>query len=144
MSIRYALPLAALLAATPAFAEGGHDHHHAPAAPSGLTMKQVMGDLASNLARINQGLVSGNRYMVEQGAEAIASHPAPDGGIKPYVKKNAEMIKETVPAMDKAVHQTAATMAEKAMTAPMAELAEMTATITGGCVGCHALFRDEE
>ena len=142
MTARFALVL--LLAATPAFAEEGHDQHASHAASSGLTMKQVMGDLAANLGRVQQGLVSGNRYMIEQGAEAIAVHPAPDGGIKPYVKKNADKIKETVPAMDKAVHQTAAALAEKAMSAPMEELADMTAMITGGCVGCHALFRDGE
>ncbi|MBF0171574.1 MAG: hypothetical protein HQK87_10915 [Nitrospinae bacterium] len=147
MSIRYAFPFALLLVAAPAFAQEGHDHHatHADhAAPSGLTMKQVMGDLAAQLGRIQQGLLSGNRYMVQQGAEAIAAHPAPDGGIKPYVKKNAERLKETIPVMDRQVHQTATELAEKAMTAPMGELAAMSATITGGCVGCHDLFRDGE
>jgi hypothetical protein len=92
--------------------------------------------------RLTTGLVTANRLMIQNAATAIAHHPRPAGGIKPYVRKNAEMVKKEVPKMDKAIHVTAAKIAEIAPTAAMEELAKLTTTITESCVGCHNLFRD--
>ncbi len=68
-----------------------------------LTLMQVMHDLASNLNRIQWGIMTNNRYMVEQGAAGISSQPMPKGGLKPYIKKNADMIKGAVPVATLAV-----------------------------------------
>ncbi len=122
-----------------------HTHTHGEPAESeraGLTLMQVMHDLAANLNRIQWGIMTNNRYMVEQGAAAIASHPMPHGGLKPYIKKNADMIKDTIPVYDEQVHTTAAEMKEKATTATMLELQKMAATIGDGCVNCHDVFRN--
>jgi len=109
---------------------------------SDLTLLQVMQDLAFQLSRIQYGILTNNRYMIKQGAMSIANHPAPKGGIKPYVKKNAEQIKSAVPVMDKQVHQTSLHMAEAADTATMSDIQKMADTIVSGCVSCHNLFRD--
>lgn len=109
---------------------------------SDLTLLQVMQDLAFQLNRIQSGILTNNRYMIKQGALGIADHPAPKGGIKPYIKKNAEQIKTMVPAMDKQVHKTAVEMAEVADTASMLDLQKKADTIVTGCVSCHNLFRD--
>ena len=134
-------------------AEHGHDHGAKPADPhahaepaenghADLTLIQVMHDLGSNLNRIQWGIMTNNRYMVEQGAAGIASHPMPKGGLKPYIKKNAGMIKDAVPVYDEMVHSTADQIKAGAATASMLDLQKMAATIGEGCVGCHEVFRN--
>ena len=122
-----------------------HAHAHAETAENGhadLTLMHVMHDLGANLNRIHWGIMTNNRYMVEQGAAGIASHPMPKGGLKPYIKKNADMIKDAVPVYDEMVHKTADEIKEKAATASMLELQKMAATIGEGCVNCHDVFRN--
>ncbi len=122
-----------------------HSHEEAAAGEKGredLTLMQVMHDLASNLNRIQWGIMTNNRYMVEQGAAGISSHPMPKGGLKPYIKKNADMIKDTIPVFDEQVHTTASEMKEKAAIATMLELQKMANTIGEGCVNCHDVFRN--
>ncbi|MGK7346191.1 MAG: hypothetical protein ACNS63_10340 [Candidatus Nitrospinota bacterium M3_3B_026] len=109
---------------------------------SGLTLIQVMQDLAAQLSRIQFGILTNNRHMIKQGAQDIADHPAPEGGIAPYIKKNPEQVKSVVPVMDKQVHKTAVEMTQAAGSAPMLELQKMADKITSGCVSCHDLFRD--
>jgi len=75
-------------------------------------------------------------------AAAIASHPMPKGGLKPYVKKNAEMIKDVVPEYDRLIHKTAVQMKEQAGNASMRDLQGMANKIAEGCVSCHDLFRN--
>lgn len=134
-------------------AEHSHSHAAKPAEPhthaepaenehAGLTLIQVMHDLGSNLNRIQWGIMTNNRYMVEQGAAGIAAHPMPQGGLNPYIKKNADMIKDAVPVYDELVHKTAGQMKEKAATASMHDLQKMAASIGEGCVGCHEVFRN--
>ena len=134
-------------------AEHSHEHAAKPADPHAhaepaenehaeLTLIQVMHDLGSNLNRIQWGIMTNNRYMVEQGAAGIASHPMPKGGLKPYIKKNADMIKDAVPVFDEQVHKTAVQMKEQSTTATMLELQKMAATIGEGCVNCHDVFRN--
>lgn len=62
-------------------------------AKSDYNLVQIMHDLAFQLNRIEFGILTNNRYMVEAGARAITSHPVPKGGLKPYLRKNAEDIK---------------------------------------------------
>lgn len=109
---------------------------------SEYNMTQVMHDLAAQMNRVQFGLYTNNRLMIEKGAHAIAFHPAPKGGIKPYLKKNAESIKEVIPELDMKIHKTAKHMAETASTATMADLTEMAKTIMTACVDCHDMFRD--
>lgn len=109
---------------------------------SHYTLQQVMHDLAFNISRINQGIFTNNRLMIKNGADAIAAHPKPKGGIKPYIKKNRSEVMNVVPVMDKMVHQTALDMAKIAETADMNKLLEMSHKISSGCVGCHDMFRD--
>jgi len=107
-----------------------------------LTLVQVMQDLASQLSRIQSGILTGNRMMIAEGAIRIANHPAPKGGIKPYITKNSDDLMKVIKEMDGTVHQTSTKIAELAYTAPMAELHEMTSRVAGGCVKCHDAFRD--
>ena len=107
-----------------------------------LTLVQVMQDLASQLSRIQSGILSGNRMMIAEGALRIANHPSPKGGLKPYITKNSGDLMEVVKEMDGTVHQTAIKMAELAHTVPMSELHEMLGRVSGGCVKCHEAFRD--
>lgn len=158
--MKYLLMLAAALLITGTAAHAAdhsHDHAAKPADPHAhshaesamgdkgredLNLMQVMHDLAANLNRIQWGIMTNNRYMVEQGAAAIASHPMPKGGLKPYIKKNADMIKDAVPVYDELVHKTAAQMKEQAAAASMQDLQKMAATIGEGCVSCHDVFRN--
>lgn len=149
------LAAAALLVMGTAARAEEHSHNHGaePANPHAqaalgdkgrddLNLMQVMHDLGANLNRIQWGIMTNNRYMVEQGAAGIASHPMPKGGLKPYIKKNADMIKGAVPVYDEMVHKTAVQIKEKAATAPMQDLQKMAATIGEGCVSCHDVFRN--
>ncbi len=107
-----------------------------------LTLVEVMQDLSNQLSRIQSGILAGNRLMISKGASAIANHPAPKGGIKPYITKNSDDLMKVVKEMDGTVHQTSMEMANLAFTAPMSELHEMLSRISGGCVKCHDAFRD--
>lgn len=142
--------LTAVLAfyATPATAEDNQSEHakkvmaHNHKGQSEFTLIQVMHDLAYQLSRIQFGLLTSNRLMIKEGAKGIANHPAPKGGIKPYIKRNAEAIKEVIPEMDKIVHQTSIKIAKIAETADMLELQKLETEILSGCIGCHDMFRD--
>ncbi|MDH4128614.1 MAG: hypothetical protein OEV44_07680 [Spirochaetota bacterium] len=107
-----------------------------------LTLIEIMRDLAFQVSRIEFGILTNNRYMIAEGSSSIANHPMPKGGIKPYLRKNIEMVKSKIPEMDKNIHQTAKEMIIKSKTAPMRELQEMNNKIMSGCVSCHHLFRD--
>ena len=102
----------------------------------------IMRDLARQIDRINTGLFTNNRYMIQQGAEAIAHHPIPKGGIKPYLRKNVDQVKAKIPIIDKNLHQTAIIISKKAKTASIRELHDLTVNMTRACVRCHNLFRD--
>jgi hypothetical protein len=126
----------------------GHEHSHgAPGEPakneSGLTMLQVMHDLAFQLQRVQFGVMTQNRRMIEEGATAIANHPMPKGGIKPYLKKNQEQVKAVIPAMDANIHGTATDMASHASAAPMKDLQALYNVMAENCVSCHTVFRDQ-
>jgi hypothetical protein len=125
-----------------------HEHNHgAPGMPgkseSNLTMMQVMHDLAFQLNRVEFGIMTQNRRMVEEGANAIANHPMPKGGIKPYLKKNAEQVKAVIPAMDANIHGTATDIASQAAVAPMKDLQALYSVMAENCVSCHSVFRDQ-
>lgn len=107
-----------------------------------LSLKEIMLDLAFQINRIEYGILTNNRYMIEQGAKAIANHPIPKGGIKPYLRKNMNMIKLKIPEMDKNIHQTAIKISESVQTLTMLEVQKMTDTIMKSCVTCHNHFRD--
>ncbi|MDH5681238.1 MAG: hypothetical protein OEZ36_06610 [Spirochaetota bacterium] len=102
----------------------------------------IMRDLARQIDRINTGLFTNNRYMIQKGAEAIAHHPIPKGGIKPYLRKNVDKVKTEIPIIDKNLHQTAIIISKKAKTASIRELHDLTVKMTSACVRCHQLFRD--
>ena len=91
------LAAALVIMGTTAFAaEHSHSHAAKPADPHAhaheeaaaekghedLTLIQVMHDLASNLNRIQWGIMTNNRYMVEQGAAGISSHPMGTGDVR--------------------------------------------------------------
>lgn len=125
-----------------------HAHNHdtpelAGKKESDLTMMQVMHDLAFQLNRVEFGIMTQNRRMIEEGANAIATHPMPKGGIKPYLKKNAEQIKAVIPAMDATIHGTATDMASHAAVAPMKDLQALYNVMAENCVSCHTVFRDQ-
>lgn len=125
-----------------------HEHSHdAPGVAgkkeSDLTMMQVMQDLALQLHRVEFGIMTQNRRMIEEGANAIANHPMPKGGIKPYLRKNAEQVKAVIPAMDATIHGTATDMASHAAVAPMKDLQALYSVMAENCVSCHSVFRDQ-
>lgn len=125
----------------------GEHSHDAPGMAgkkeSGLTMMQVMHDLAFQLNRVEFGIMTQNRRMIEEGANAIANHPMPKGGIKPYLKKNADQIKAVIPAMDATIHGSAADIASHAAVAPMKDLQALYSVMAENCVSCHSVFRDQ-
>lgn len=125
----------------------GEHSHDAPGMAgkkeSDLTMMQVMHDLAFQLNRVEFGIMTQNRRMIEEGANAIANHPMPKGGIKPYLKKNADQIKAVIPAMDATIHGTATEIASHAAVAPMKDLQALYNVMAENCVSCHTVFRDQ-
>lgn len=149
---KIALVFTALVMAFTCSAASGQDvpHHHGDEhikkvmgkEGSEYNLMQVMHDLAAQMNRVQFGLYTNNRLMIEKGAHAIAFHPAPKGGIKPYLRKNAESIKEVIPDLDMKIHKTAREMAETASTATMADLTEKAKIIMTACVDCHDMFRD--
>lgn len=125
-----------------------HEHNHGAPGMAGkketdLTMMQVMHDLAFQLNRVEFGIMTQNRRMIEEGANAIANHPMPKGGIKPYLKKNAEQIKAVIPAMDANIHGTAMDIASHSAVASMKDLQALYNVMAENCVSCHAVFRDQ-
>ena len=128
--------------------QGGHEHNHgapgmAAKKESDLTMIQVMQDLAFQLQRIQFGIMTQNRRMIEEGATAIANHPMPKGGVKPYLKKNQDQVKAVIPAMDATIHGTATEMAHHASVAPMKDLQGLYSVMAENCANCHSVFRDQ-
>ena len=117
-------------------------HSHGTAAESEFTLKEVMEDLAINLARIEYGILANNRLMIKEGAKGIAHHPNPKGGLEPYIKKDTSSLKHLIAKMDKQVHDSSVEMAKGAGSLPMLKLQEKADKITTGCVGCHNVFRD--
>ena len=113
-------------------------------AKSDYTLVQIMHDLAFQLNRIEFGILTNNRYMIEAGAKAITSHPAPKGGLKPYLRKNADDIKAMAPSIDEDVHNAALKLAEVAKTATMMEIQDKANAITQSCIGCHEMFRNPQ
>jgi hypothetical protein len=111
-------------------------------AKSDYNLVQIMHDLAFQLNRIEFGILTNNRYMIEAGARAITSHPVPKGGLKPYLRKNAEDIKAMAPSIDEDVHNAALEIAKNAKTASMTELQDKANGITQSCIGCHEMFRN--
>ncbi len=126
--------------------EAGMSEHMAhvmgQGAQSDFTLMQIMHDLSFQLNRIQFGILTNNRLMVEQGATAITSHPAPKGGLKPYLKKNVDDIKSMAPVIDQDVHKAAVELAHDAKTATMLDLQEKTNSITKACISCHEMFRN--
>jgi hypothetical protein len=120
--------------------KGGHHGHGGK--ESNFTLKEVMQHLAAAEQEIQTGLLMNNRLMVKKGAKAIAHHPMPKGGIKPYLKKNHQEFTKVVKTMDKNVHQSAVEMAKVADTASMLDLQALNNKMTSGCIGCHNVFRD--
>ncbi|MBI3580969.1 MAG: cytochrome c [Nitrospinae bacterium] len=111
-------------------------------AKSDYNLVQIMHDLSFQLNRIEFGILTNNRYMIEAGARAITSHPVPKGGLKPYLKKNAADIKAAAPSIDEDIHKAALEIAKNAKTASMAELQDKANGITKSCIGCHEMFRN--
>jgi len=106
------------------------------------TLKEVMEHLAHAHAEIERGLLTNNRLMIRRGAEAIADHPAPKGGIAPYLRPDLQERVPTIRAMDEEVHDRALEIARRADTGPMLELHRLETRMTEGCIGCHEVFRD--
>lgn len=120
-----------------------HDKTHATEGrASPYTLLEVMQHLNASQQQIQTGLLMNNRLMIHKGARAIADHPMPRGGIKPYIKKNHQALKSTIKAMDQQVHKTAVTLAERASTARMVELQALNDKMVVGCISCHDVFRD--
>lgn len=133
-------------AKTDAPAAGEHIH----AAPglatkqqSDLTMIQVMQDLALQMNRIQFGIMTQNRTMIAEGAMAVANHPMPKGGLKPYLKKNKDQLQAVIPAMDATIHGSAVDMAHHAAVAPMKDIQTLYNVMAENCVSCHDVFRDQ-
>jgi hypothetical protein len=128
--------------------QAASEHNHGAPGMAGkkesdLTMMQVMHDLAFQLNRVEFGIMTQNRRMIEEGANAIATHPMPKGGIKPYLKKNQDQVKAVIPAMDATIHGSAADIASHASVAPMKDLQALYSVMAENCVSCHSVFRDQ-
>ena len=133
------LAVLALGGASVAFAQKEHAH---TAKDSPYTLLQVMQHLAASQQQIQTGLLMNNRLMIQKGAEAIAHHPKPKGGIRPYIKKNHKALQGTIKQMDQQVHQSAVEIAQTALTAPMLQLQALNNQMVTGCISCHNVFRD--
>ncbi len=101
-----------------------------------------MQHLSSSQQQIQTGILMNNRLMIKKGAIAIAHHPMPKGGIKPYIKKNHAALKGTIKTMDGLVHDSAVAIAKQSQTASMLELQVLNDKMVTGCVSCHNVFRD--
>ncbi len=128
--------------------QAASEHNHGAPGMAGkkesdLTMIQVMHDLAFQLQRVQFGIMTQNRRMIEEGATAIANHPMPKGGIKPYLKKNQDQVKAVIPAMDATIHGSATEMAHNASVAPMKDLQGLYNVMAENCANCHSVFRDQ-
>lgn len=147
-SLLVAATTIALLAAGLVYAEQapphGADHPTSveKKAESPYTLREVMQHLGVATQELQTGLLMNNRLMIERGALGVADHPAPKGGIKPYIKKSTQGLEATIKQMDKQVHDTAVEIAAKAPKAKMLELAELNQRMVTGCIGCHDAFRD--
>ncbi len=123
-------------------AAAAKDTHAHEGEQSNFTLKEVMQHLGAAQSQLHLGLLSHNRLMIANGAKAIAHHPMPKGGLKPYIKKNHQQLMPTIKEMDQRVHSTAVEIFKRSDRATMVELQALNDRMVVGCLSCHELFRD--
>jgi len=141
------ITLAAMLSVSAVYAStGGQEAAKSGKNSSGewahAPLIQVMHDLAFNFSRLQFGIFTNNRPMIKDGASAIAVHPFPEEGIRPFLKKRGKEAEPIIPESIGAIKKTAAQLADAADKATMLELQQKANVIAEICVGCHDLYRD--
>lgn len=106
------------------------------------TLQTIMQGLRDNLVEISDGLLTDDLERVEQGATAIANHPAipPD-----QVQRVAKELGHEMPAFkqfDTRVHDLAVEISAAAKSEDRAAAISGFQAMVDGCFGCHAVYKD--
>ncbi|KRT55212.1 hypothetical protein [endosymbiont of Ridgeia piscesae] len=108
-----------------------------------VTLRQVMHEVLSDYQSMAAGIMTDNAEQAADSARRLANHRIPRGGLLPYM--SLEMINDdSLAALDgfnASVEGTAKRLADAAEQGDMGKAASYMDDITGGCVGCHAMFR---
>ncbi|WP_197408199.1 MULTISPECIES: cytochrome c [unclassified Guyparkeria] len=104
---------------------------------------EIMEELGEHTQRIVQAINHEDWAWVAREARLIADHPRPPAEERAKIKaftgdRHAEFAK-----YDKAVHQTAAELAEVAEQEDGREVINAFARLQSSCLDCHASFRDD-
>ncbi len=115
-----------------------HSRHSAK-----VTLRQVMHEVLSDYQSMAAGIMTDNAEQAADSARRLANHRIPRGGLLPYMRLD-QINDNSLAALDgfnASVEGTAKRLADAADQGDMGKAASYMDDITGGCVGCHAMFR---
>jgi len=108
-----------------------------------LTLRQVMHEVLADYESMVTGIVTDNGEQAADSARRLANHRIPRGGLLPYLSMDKINDKSlaVLEVFNDSVEGKAKQLAEAAERGDMAQAASYLSEITGGCIGCHGIFR---
>lgn len=109
-----------------------------------VSYRQLMEAMGSASALIHAGILRQNKLMVEQGAQMIADHPAPNH--KPWTivaEGDRAAFKQALLSHEPILHTNAERAAEAAARESWLEAAAAAEELTRACVGCHLAWKEK-
>ncbi len=109
-----------------------------------ITLRHVMLEVMDDYNSMVTGIVTDNPVQAADSARRLANHRIPRGGLIPYLRiEDITDDKLSVLAtFNDSVEGNAKRLADAADAGEMTRAASFMSDITGGCVGCHNVFRD--
>ncbi len=108
------------------------------------TLRQVMLEVLSDYQTMSMGIMTDSAEMTADAARRLANHRIPVGGLLPYL--GLDNINDgklaVLESFNDSVEGNAIKLAEAADKGNMGEAAALLGSISSGCVGCHAVFRE--
>lgn len=109
------------------------------------TLRQVMLEVMSDYQSLAMGIMTDSTEMTADSARRLANHRIPIGGLIPYLGME-NVTDDRLAVLDgfnASVEGNAMKLAAAAEAGNMAAAASLLGEISGGCVGCHAVFRSK-
>lgn len=110
--------------------------------PRTMPLVPMMRLLLSDIQQIDEGIYLEDYAMIEDGAEAIAHHPAMTEEDKIRIKTTLGPQMPRFVSLDMTVHHHADSMRLAAVQKNMREILRHYTIVQQGCVDCHTRFRD--
>ena len=110
--------------------------------PRTMPLVPMMRLLLSDIYRVDEGIYLEDYTMIEDGAGAIADHPAMTEEDKKRIKETLGKMMPRFVSFDMTVHHHADSMRLAAVQQNMSEVLRHYSIVQRGCVDCHTRFRD--